>query len=103
MIRDIRISSIDWEGIKEKMPFHKDNIDDKKFNELMKIFDVNGNGYLSLAELDKGLQAMGPVMEPVYKAKKPVMMAYQKAKSYMKGNDDYVSLKELKFFFVYLY
>lgn len=69
----------------------------------MKIFDVNGNGLLSLAELDKGLKEMGQIMEPIYKAKKPVMQAYQKAKSYYKGNDDYVSLKELKYFFIFLY
>lgn len=31
------------------------------------------------------------------------MQAYQKAKSYYKGNDDYVSLKELKYFFIFLY
>ena len=39
-------------------------------------FDFNGNGYLSLAEIDKGLKDMGPKMEPVYKAKSAMMRAF---------------------------
>jgi hypothetical protein len=42
--------------LKEKLPF-----DDKKGRrKLWRLFDANGNGILSLAEVDKGLQLTLP-------------------------------------------
>ena len=38
--------------------------------------DPNGNGYLSLAEIDKGFNDMGESMRPVYMAKAPMLRAF---------------------------
>ena len=69
-------------------------------------WDNNGNGYLSLAEIDKGLNDMGPKMEPVYKAKSALMRAFQAAKDHCKGKstvgDDYVEKKEFRILILYL-
>ena len=56
--------------------------------------DVNSNGYLSLAELDKGMRDV--VHIPILFDTKPVIMrAYQSAKNKLKSKnshgDDYVS------------
>jgi hypothetical protein len=32
-------------------------------------FDVNGNGFISLAEIDKGFKDSGEVTRPIYEAK----------------------------------
>jgi hypothetical protein len=67
--------------------------------------DVNSNGYLSLAELDKGMRDV--VRIPILFDTKPVIMrAYQSAKNKLKSKnthgDDYVSKAEFRFFLQYL-
>ena len=41
--------------IHEKLPLKKNEEDFKKRKHMFSEFDVNGNGYLSLAEVDKGI------------------------------------------------
>ena len=67
--------------------------------------DVNNNGYLSLAELDKGMRDVVGI--PILFDTKPVIMrAYQSAKNKLKSKnthgDDYVSRAEFRFFLQYL-
>jgi len=40
----------------EKLPTGRTSKEKKKRKELFKLFDPNGNRYLSLAELDKGVR-----------------------------------------------
>ena len=59
---------------------------------MFKLWDPNGNGYLSLAEIDKGFKDMGESMRVVYQSKKALMRAFQAAKDHMTskstvGND----------------
>jgi hypothetical protein len=42
----------EWAG---KLPIGKSESDQTRRNELFQQFDPNGNGYLSLAEVDKGV------------------------------------------------
>ena len=35
--------------------------------------DVNGNGYISLAEIDKGFNDLGELASPIYKSKKAML------------------------------
>jgi hypothetical protein len=42
--------------------------------------DVNGNGYLSLAEIDKGINDIGESMRVIYLSKKPMLQAFNAAK-----------------------
>ena len=44
------MADIDWETINAKIPFKKDQKEERK--ELFKQFDPNGNGILSLAEVN---------------------------------------------------
>ena len=47
---------IDWGLIAARIPTAKTKAAKKRRNKMFKEFDVNGNGYLSLAELTKGVR-----------------------------------------------
>jgi len=56
-----------------------DSPDDKaKRLEIFKGFDVNANGYLSLAEIDKGIRDVLDLPE-LFEAKPVIMRAYKAA------------------------
>ena len=48
------MESVDWDKIREKLPIGKDQKSARK--DLFSRIDGNGNGFLSLAELDKGIR-----------------------------------------------
>ena len=49
--------------------------------------DVNGNGYLSLAEIDKGFKDMGEPMRIVYLSKAAMLRAFNEAKDFSKSSN----------------
>ena len=68
-------------------------------------FDVNGNGYLSLAELDKGIRDVLQLPE-LFNLKPVIIRAFNAAKTELKAKskygDDYVSKAEFKYLMEYL-
>lgn len=48
--------NIDWNMISTRLPTKKDKESRRRRKKMFTAFDPNGNGYLSLAELDKGLR-----------------------------------------------
>merc|ERR1711892_545850 len=48
--------SIDWEEVNAKLPHARTKVDFAARKELWDAMDVNGNGYLSLAEVTKGVR-----------------------------------------------
>jgi hypothetical protein len=48
--------STSWKEIQEKLSYQMNADAKKKRDTLFKDFDTNGNGFLSLAEIDKGIQ-----------------------------------------------
>ena len=76
-----------------------------KAKEYWPYFDVNNNGYLSLAEVDKGLHDV--IQIPELTALKPVIIrAFNAAKTVLKAatkyGDNYVSKAEFKYLLQYL-
>lgn len=68
---------VDWASIARKLPWGKDEESTRARKKLFRRFDPNGNGYLSLAEVDKAIVELhlGEVV------KKPVLMrAFNAAK-----------------------
>ena len=49
---------------------------------------MNGNGYLSLAEIDKGLNDMGESMRIVYLSKAAMLRAFNEAKDFSKSKNE---------------
>jgi Ca2+-binding EF-hand superfamily protein len=99
------MEKIDWKEFHKKLPIEKTKEDSEKRKKLFKAFDPNGNGYLSLAEVDKAF--IDVINIPFIYKRKPVMMrAFQAAKD--KGpkrtqySDDYIEFTEFRYFLVYL-
>jgi Ca2+-binding EF-hand superfamily protein len=99
------MEAIDWKEFAKKFPLGKSKEDALKRKKLFSDFDPNGNGYLSLAEIDKGF--LDIINIPfIYKRKPVIMRAFQAAKASCKNkssvSDDYIELNEFRIFLVYL-
>lgn len=94
----------DWDALLKKLPVRKKE-DRPKRKELFKSMDMNGNGFLSLAEVDRGIQDCLNIPK-VFDAKRPIMRAFQAAKNKYKSKskygDDYIEWMEFRIFLVYL-
>jgi hypothetical protein len=93
------------EEIRLKLPAGNTPEDQQKLADYWQAFDVNGNGYLSLAEVDRGIQDV--VKLPILFNLKPVILrAFYAAKNKLKSKnphgDDFVSKAEFKFLILYL-
>lgn len=68
-------------------------------------FDMNGNGYLSLAEIDKGIRDVLELPE-LFDAKPVIIRAYEASKNMITAKhsfgDDYVSKAEFRYLLIYL-
>jgi Ca2+-binding EF-hand superfamily protein len=71
---------IDWAKIREKLPTEKTDDGKAKRMELFAAFDPNNNGYLSLAEVQKGCRDVLGLYE-IFSCKKVIMRAFQAAKN----------------------
>jgi hypothetical protein len=87
-IKGINIDKIDWEKINKYLPAGNSDMDKKIRNMLFKMWDPNGNGYLSLAEIDKGFKDLGPDMEIIYMSKAPMLRAFNAAKEIFASKEE---------------
>ena len=91
--------------MKTKLPWKKTPEDLQLRKEQWNQLDINGNGLLSLAEIDKGMQDV--IKLPALFDTKPVMMrAFQAAKDKVQSKSehgaDYVEKKEYRYLLKYL-
>ena len=100
-----KYANFDWDKLISKLPVAKNAEDRKKRREMFSAIDMNGNGYVSLAEIDRGIQDVLNLPE-VFNCKKPIMRAFQAAKTKYKAkskySDDYIEWMEFRIFLVYL-
>ena len=100
-----KYTNFDWDGLMSKLPVAKTSEDKKKRKELFSSIDMNGNGFVSLAEMDRGIQDVLCLPE-IFDHKRPIMRAFQAAKDKYKGKstmgDDYIEWMEFRIFLVYL-
>jgi hypothetical protein len=94
-----------WAELKQKLPWELNNTDKALRIQQWRQLDVNGNGFLSLAELDKGMQYV--IKLPTLFKVKPVMLrafnaAKDKVKSKSELGDDYIEKKEHRYLLKYL-
>ena len=95
----------EWTRLGEKLPTGKDPATRKRRMDMFSAFDPNGNGYLSLAEVDRGItQALD--CQQLFDAKPVIMRAFQAAKyahsTKSKLGADYVERIEFRLLLVYL-
>lgn len=95
----------DWQGLLSKLPVKKTNEEREIRKKYWKQIDINGNGFVSLAELDKGLRDVLRIPS-LFELKKVSMRAFQAAKtkykSKSKHGDDYLDWMEFRIVLVYL-
>ena len=99
---------INWEKLNANLPTGK-NVESKiKRKQLFRSFDANGNGLLSLAEIDKSICEVLK-NEVLFDAKPAIMRAFQIARDYkpstredIESGDDYIELSEFRFFLIAL-
>lgn len=94
-----------WAELNYKLPYGTSPEATKRRAEIWAAFDVNSNGYISLAECDKGCTDVLN-LPTIFKLKPVLMRAFQAAKNKLKAKstvgDDYVSKAEFKYFLQYL-
>ena len=77
-------SKIDWKKITSKLPTSKTDPNEIKRRKRMYLdMDPNRNGYLSLAEVDKGILDLG--LEGLFNCKPAIMRAFNATKNYGGG------------------
>ena len=97
--------SVDWDAIRNALPFRKTPEDFARRKEIWKRCDLNKNGLVSVFELHKGL---GDVFEnqDVFDCRDIILRAHTAAKNKVKskksGGDDYVERSEFRLVLLYL-
>lgn len=100
------MAGVNWTELNAKLPTGKSNEEKARRKQMFRDFDPNGNGVLSLAEVDKAVRDVLGV-DDLFDAKPAIMRAFQIAKDSQKSKrgemgDDYIELKEFKFFLLSL-
>ncbi len=94
-----------WSELKQKLPWQKTPEEKAKRDIIWQSIDVNGNGILSLAELDKGLCDVLNI-QFLFAVKSVLIRAFNAAKVVIKPRhsygDDYVSRGEFRILLKYL-
>eukprot|EP00992_Anisonema_acinus_P010634 TRINITY_DN6733_c1_g1_i11.p1 TRINITY_DN6733_c1_g1~~TRINITY_DN6733_c1_g1_i11.p1 ORF type:complete len:480 (+),score=88.83 TRINITY_DN6733_c1_g1_i11:54-1493(+) len=100
-----RQRKINWRYISRKLPAGRSTAEVRQRRELFRLFDPNGNGYLSLAEVDKGLRDIVQ-LDDVFDCKPAIIRAFNAAKNVHKGRSrlgpDFVTRSEFRLLCVYL-
>ena len=95
----------DWNGLLKKLPIKKTEAERAERRKLWKAIDMNGNGFVSLAEFDRGVRdVLG--LPQIFNLKKVLIRAFTAAKTKIKGkakqSQDYVEWLEFRYILVYL-
>lgn len=101
----------DWFGVANKIPVGLNEVDVKARKKLWKVFESNGNGYISFREAIRGLRESDlhewtkhelKVAKPALKSAFNFAQAAEKAEVNDKYGDDYVERKEFRVFLLAL-
>ena len=91
----ITMAEVDWSAVNDKLPYKKDAEEFSKRKDLWKRCDVNGNGIMSLAEIDKAVRdVLG--LDEVFDAKPAII---GRAQSSHQGDQSAISSSPKTIFF----
>jgi len=76
--------TVNWSSIHSKLPLDDSAKDKERRKAMFRQFDPNGNGYLSLAEIDKGIRDVLGI-EEMFDAKPAIIRAFNAAKNATQG------------------
>eukprot|EP01059_Diplonema_ambulator_P030586 TRINITY_DN52_c0_g1_i2.p1 TRINITY_DN52_c0_g1~~TRINITY_DN52_c0_g1_i2.p1 ORF type:complete len:186 (+),score=76.11 TRINITY_DN52_c0_g1_i2:51-608(+) len=96
---------IDWAELSAKLPSGKTAKDKQKRRQIFNAMDMNGNGYLSLAEVDKGVRDVLRA-DDLFDCKPAMLRAFNAVKdtapAHTPHSDDYVTRAEFRLLLVAL-
>merc|ERR1712183_800883 len=96
-----RNMSVPWETINDKLPFQRKKEAYEKRQSLWTQFDVNGNGFLSLAEVTKGIRDVIAVDE-LFDAIPAINRSFHHVKNVSKTPNehgpDFIEFREFRLF-----
>merc|ERR1711991_93808 len=96
---------IDWAELSAKLPMSKSREDKIRRRKIFNDMDMNGNGYLSLAEVDKGVRDVLKA-DHLFDCKPAMLRAFNAVKdtapSHTPHSDDYVTRSEFRLLMVAL-
>lgn len=99
------MENFNWTELNHKLPCKKTPESTEARKKLWRSIDLNGNGYLSLAEVDKGVRD-NCKLDDLFNCKPVLIRAFNaakdKGKSKSKYSDDYVEFHEFRYLLVYL-
>jgi len=97
--------NFDWEGFLKKLPVKKTAADRAERKKIWSAIDMNGNGFVSLAEFDRGVRDV-LALPQIFSLKKVLIRAFNAAKEKIKGkakqSGDYVEWLEFRYILIYL-
>ena len=101
----VKQQNIDWALIRKQLPFEKTPQQEAQRDELWKEIDLNGNSYVSLAELDKGLRDVLHCYQ-IFECKPTIIRAFTAAKDAVANKkphgDFYIDRSEFRLCLLYL-
>ena len=94
-----------WKILEQKLPWEQNGAHEQLRDQQWRAIDMNGNGYISLAEFDKGLRDV--IDLPILFKTKPVLLrafyaAKDKAKAKSLYSDDYIERGEYRYLLKYI-
>lgn len=96
---------IDYDHLRKTLCVDRTEEGLAKRAKMFKDFDPNGNGFLSLAEVDKGIRDVLK-LDDLFHSKQVIMRAFQSAKSSAKNkhknSNDYIERNEFRYLLCYL-
>lgn len=98
-------TQLDYEHLRNVLCVERSQEGVAKRAKMFKDFDPNGNGFLSLAEVDKGIRDVLKLPQ-IFQLKQVIMRAFQSAKDSVKNkhsnSSDYIERNEFRYFLCYL-
>jgi len=103
--KDAETRKTEWERVRELLPVKKDDENKEKRKKLFDQFDPNGNGKLSLAEIDSACQKILELERFTNNLQPILIRAYNAAKTLQKKekDDEFVEFIEFRMLLCYIY
>eukprot|EP00091_Calanus_sinicus_P015337 TRINITY_DN3347_c0_g1_i1.p1 TRINITY_DN3347_c0_g1~~TRINITY_DN3347_c0_g1_i1.p1 ORF type:complete len:185 (+),score=56.90 TRINITY_DN3347_c0_g1_i1:304-858(+) len=95
------MADIDWVDVNKKLPYKRTEEEKNKRKQLWSCIDINGNGYVSLAEITKGIRDVINI-EDLFDCRPAINRAFHFSRDVHTSSDshgdDYLEFREFRLF-----
>merc|ERR1711955_109905 len=102
LLRDgVSVTMVDWQRINSRLPYLRNEEDKKRRKNMWEAIDINGNGYVSLAEITKGVRDVIDV-DDLFDSRPAINRSFHHCRKLSKAGrskeDDYLEFREFRMF-----